>query len=117
MFIGFLECHVAPHLALRSRTIGIEWPCTRKEDYVSEARRWYIVCDGRSDLRQFYSQFTQPRLWRTCGSLLRGSSGIRDKRRRGKAGDEYGATIDVNHGFSSYEVKLCEIGELSRSQY
>src|ERR1700722_15666608 len=99
MFIGFLECHVAPHLALRSRTIGIEWPCTRKENYVSQARRWYIVCDRRSDLRQFYPQFTQPRLRRNCGSLLRRSSGVRYQRRCCKASDEYGATIDVNHGF------------------
>src|ERR1700730_7457403 len=94
MLIGLFEGHVAPYLALWPRAIGIEWPCTRKEDYVSEPSRRYIVCDGCSDLRQFDPQFTQPRLWRTRGSL----SGGRYKRRRCKTSDEYGATIDVNHG-------------------
>ncbi len=99
MLIGLFEGHVAPHLPLRPRAIGIKWPCTRKEDYVSEPSRRHIVCDGCRDLRQFDPQFTQPSLWRTCGSRC-AEAGGRYKRGRCKASDEYGATIDVIHGFS-----------------
>jgi hypothetical protein len=99
VLIGLFEGHISPHLALRPRAIWIEWPCTRKEDYVSEPRRRYVVCDGRSDLRQFYPQFTQPRFGRSCGSRC-AEAGVRYKRGRCKASDEYGTTIDVIHGFS-----------------
>src|SRR3974390_2638375 len=96
MLLSLFEGHVAPHLALRPRAIGIEWPRTRKEDYVSEPSRRHIVRDGWRDLRQFDPQFTQPRLWRAFAS----PNSIRYERRRCKAGDKYGAAIDVIHGFS-----------------
>jgi hypothetical protein len=88
-----------PTLPCGREPSGLSGPAPARKNYVSEARRWNIVCDGRSDPRQFYPQFTQPRLWRNCGSLLRRGSGVRYKRRRCKASDKYGATIDVNHGF------------------
>ena len=112
MLIGLFEGHVAPHLALRPRAIGIEWPCTRKEDYVSEPRRRYVVCDGRSDLRQFYPQFTQPRLWRTCGSLCAEAMAfdISDVAAR-PATNTVRRSKSTMASCSSYEVELCEIGE------
>ncbi len=51
VLIGLVEGHVARNLALRPRAIGIECHRTRKEDYVSEPYRRYIVCDGHSEAR------------------------------------------------------------------
>src|SRR5271169_4736696 len=86
-------------LSLVARSIRIAGTCASKEDQVAKPRRWYVVCYGGCDFREFNSQLTKPLFGRGSALLVRKGAYARNDRGGRKSSDEGGPAIDDAHGF------------------